>query len=160
MRCLSTLLLIFASFPCIAQDGNPQKHRQGLELPDAPQPAVPQPPKPGFWTFGKTDGPKPLRTTREVLRDKTFWITEGTWLGAVAFDAEEAHLHPGCSALLGDYEDFRRRSLYQQHAAEYLVGSGFNWLLIHYVSKSLILVNPGISGTIYVRRGMRAVTAC
>jgi hypothetical protein len=159
MRYALVLFLIFAGL-CVAQTGNPQKNEQGRELPDAPLPVVLLQLKPGFWKFGNPNGPKPLRTTREVLHDKTFWITEGAWLGTIAFDAEAAHAHHGCSALLGDYEDFTRRALYQGHAAEYLVGSGFNWLVIHYVSKSLIFISPGISGAIYVRHGVRSFISC
>ena len=34
------------------------------------------PTKAGFWTVGRWDSPKPLRTNREVFRSRSFWLEE------------------------------------------------------------------------------------
>jgi hypothetical protein len=69
--------LILSSISVLSQDlpDTPQpvsiKHRNLLKTIIAP---------PGYWTMGRWDAPKPLRTNREILRSKEFLLLElGNW---------------------------------------------------------------------------------
>jgi hypothetical protein len=129
-------------------------------LPDAPLPR----PTPGFWAFGGADDAHPLRTNHEVWHDKTWRATQTFWLGAIIYDVELTHAglaHHRC--VEGNSELSRhpsRTGLYLSNLPEYLVGTGFNWMMLKFVSKPLIFEMPAIASVAHIRGGSEWVTRC
>jgi len=115
-------------------------------VPDAPQPQfAPAPEKPDFWTFGDSEAAHPLRTNAEVFHDKVFLATQGVWLGSIVFDVEIAHqglAHHNCVEGNDDGPHPSRFGLYEGHIPKYAVGTALKWVMMKYVSKSMIFVFP------------------
>ena len=134
---------------------------ESITLPDAPPV---QPKMPGFWSFGSWNRAAPLRTNHQILHDKSLFTVQTIWLGSIVYDAELTHqglAHHKCvEGSMGNNLHPSRAELYRSTIPEYTVGTAFNWLMMKYMSKSLIMVFPSYSATVHLRGGTTWLANC
>jgi len=144
-------------------------------LPDAPSylkggaaivhnsPDTQEPKKPGFWTMRKPPDDPPLRTNMEILRDKTFVAAQSFYLGSIAYDVELTHqglAHHKCVEDSSENPHPSRGDLYRGHIMEYSVGTVWDWLVMKYIGKYLVLEWPAMASVEHLRGGSKWLMSC
>jgi len=137
-----------------------------IVVPDAPQPQyAPAREKAGFWTFGSSDDLYPLRTNREVFHDKIFLTVQAIWLGSIVFDSEITHqglAHHNCveNSINPDGDHPSRGALYAGDIPGFALGTAMNWLMMKYVSKSMIFTFPTYGSIKHFQGGSEWLQRC
>ena len=121
-----------------------------------------EPPAPGFWDVGNPDSSQPLRTNSQIFHDHLWQTTQAVWLSSIVYDEEVTHqglAHHKCyEKNLFNNPNPSRWQLYRNSIPEYAFGTAFNYLMMRYVTKSLILGFPAIATKEHIEGGTQWFT--
>lgn len=131
----------------------------GQELPNAPSQVAPTIViKPAtFFTFGRFDADRPLRTNRQVLLSKTFLISHSIELIATVYDVEMTHqglAHHKCVEANQTFGPHPGRSeLYKDNLLVFGATSAFDFIFDKYVWRPFSLVSPTYASYVHFKGG-------